>query len=101
VDLELARQQWVDGNRRVESARGDGQRYRRLLGEVDAVVRELRRRVGQTFTLVELAAVYAGADRWAREAIEADEEERTSLEPSTVADAAFHVYSRGASDYAP
>jgi hypothetical protein len=102
VDLELARQQWADGSRRVESARGDGPRYHRLLGEVDAIVRELRRRVGQTFTLVELAAVYAGADRWAREAIEeADEDERAALEPSTVADAAFHVYARGASDYAP
>lgn len=102
MDLELARQQWADGSRRVESARGDGLRYRRLLREMDAIVRELRRRVGQTFTLVELAAAYAGADRWASEAIEeADDEERAALEPATVADAAFHVYSRGASDYAP
>jgi hypothetical protein len=102
VDLELARQQWAEGSRRVESTRGDGPRYQRLLREVDTIVRELRRRVGQTFTLVELAAAYAGADRWAREAIEdADAEERPALEPATVADAAFHVYARGASDYAP
>lgn len=102
MDVELARQQWADGSRRVEGVRGDRSRYQRLLREVDVVVRELRRRVGQTFTLVELAAAYAGADRWAREAIEdADPEERVSLEPSTVADAAFHLYARGASDYAP
>ncbi len=102
MDVELARQQWAAGSRRVEGMRADGHRYVRLLREVDVVVRELRRRVGQTFTLVELAAAYAGADRWAREAIEdADPEERVALEPSTVADAAFHTYSRGASDYAP
>ena len=32
--------------------------------QVDAVLTELRRRVGATFTLAELAAAYAGAERW-------------------------------------
>ena len=32
--------------------------------QVDAVTVELRRRVGQTFTLAELAAAYRGADAW-------------------------------------
>jgi len=37
VDVELARQQWQDGNGRVEAARADGRRYARLTGQVDAV----------------------------------------------------------------
>jgi len=34
------------------------------------VLRELRKRLGQTFTLAELATLYDGADRWARDAID-------------------------------
>ena len=37
MELELARQQWQDGNRRVESARSDARRYRRLVGGVELV----------------------------------------------------------------
>ena len=51
VDLELARQQWEDGNRRVEATRGDPARYRELTRLVDVIVAGLRKRVGQTFTL--------------------------------------------------
>jgi hypothetical protein len=102
VDLELARQQWADGNRRVEQARGDRARHGRLLGEVDAVSRELRQRLGQTFTLQELADAYGGADRWARETLdEIDPDGRPALDAATATDAAFHLYARGALDYAP
>lgn len=102
MDLELARQQWADGNRRVEETRRDRARYARLLGEIELVIGELRRRLGQNFTLDELADAYGGADRWARDAIEdADPEGGPALDAATVADAAFHGYARGASDYAP
>jgi hypothetical protein len=101
-DLELARQQWRDGNRRVEQARGDDRRYRRLVSDVDLVVARLRQRVGQTFTLDELASAYQGADDWVREVLEdADPDEAPPAEPGTVADAAFHAYARGALDYRP
>jgi hypothetical protein len=102
VELELARQQWADGDRRVEGARGDRRRYARLVAEVELVTAELRRRIGQTFTLQELADAYPHADRWARDAIDdADPEAPPALDAGTVADAAFHLYSRGASDYVP
>jgi hypothetical protein len=102
VNIELARQQWEDGNRRVEAARRDHARYATLHRQVELVLRELRKRLGQNFTLDELAAMYDGADRWAREAIDhADSDAPPSAEAGTVADAAFHTYARGASDYRP
>lgn len=102
MELELARQQWADGNRRVDDARGDRPRHARLLAEIELVSRELRQRLGQSFTLQELADAYAGADRWARDTIDdADPEGRPARDAATVADAAFHLYARGASDYAP
>jgi hypothetical protein len=102
VDLELARLQWADGNRRVEQTRGDRARYLGLMARVDVVVSGLRVRVGQTFTLQQLADTYDRADDWARTMLDdADPEAAPVLEPGTVADAAFHVYAQGAMDYRP
>jgi hypothetical protein len=103
MDVELARQQWQDGNRRVEDTRVDSRRYLDLSQQVDVVVAGLRKRVGQIFTLGELAEAYDGADEWARELLEAaaDPDEPPTAEAGTVADAAFHAYARGATDYRP
>jgi hypothetical protein len=102
TDLELARQQWRDGNRRLEDARGDQRRYRELVESTDRVVDALRRRLGQSFTLDELALAYRSADRWVLELLEdADPDGAVPLEPGTVTDAAFHAYARGAVDYRP
>jgi len=62
----------------------------------------LARRVGQTFTLVELAAAYGGVERWSRDAVA----ERAPAPGwprtlSVVEGAAFHRYQRGAVDYEP
>jgi hypothetical protein len=102
VDTDLARLQWADGNRRIEETRGDPERYRRLTAQIDVVLDGLRREIGQTFTLAELAEAYDGADEWARTMLDdADPDAAPALEPGTVADAAFHQYARGAADYAP
>ena len=102
MDIELARQQWQDGQRRIEATRGDSARHGRLIEQVDVVAQGLRQRVGQVFTLAELADAYDGADEWARALIdEADPEAAPAGEPGTVADAAFHFYARGAADYRP
>jgi hypothetical protein len=102
VGLETARQEWEDAARQVESARADRQRYERLLAQADVVADELRRRIGQTFTLDELARAYAESERWARHAVS----ERAATpgwarDLATVTAAAFHAYQRGAADYAP
>jgi hypothetical protein len=99
--LEHARQEWRDGYRRLQALAGEAALYRRLLAEVDAVTDELRRRVGQTFTLAELADAYAGADAWGWEALSRQSRPGDLSYAATVADAAFHLYSRGAVDYSP
>jgi hypothetical protein len=103
MNVELARQQWQDGDRRVEQMRPNGERYVDLSQQVDVVVAGLRKRVGQVFTLGELAEAYDGADEWARELLEAaaDPDAPPTAEAGTVADAAFHAYARGAVDYRP
>ena len=102
MDVQLARQHWHEGSRRVERVRSDPAEYARLTAQVELVAGELRRRVGLTYTLEELAHAYDRADDWAREVLEgARDEDEPPAETATVADAAFHVYARGASDYAP
>lgn len=98
MEVELARQHWRDGLRRIESSPDSA----RLLEQVEVITSGLRRRVGQVFTLAELADAYDGADDWARSLLDDDDPEAPPVtEPGTVADAAFHLYARGAADYRP
>lgn len=98
VDVELARHQWSDGYRRLRELSGDPASGRVHDG-VEAVTAELRRRLGGTYTLEELAEVYASSDDWVREAIE--ERSGVARSSSLAGDAAFYLYARGAVDYAP
>jgi hypothetical protein len=99
--LALVRHEWEEGNRLLEAERGDRRRYRQLIDQVEVVNGELRRRVGGTFTLAELAAAYRDADTWARQAV-ADRAPGPGWprDLSLVLAAAFHAYQRGAADYA-
>ena len=98
--LTLIRQEWEDGHRRLEAERADRRRYERLLRQVELVVDELRKQVGQTFTLSQLADAYRDAERWARATVE----ERAPSpgwprDLALVLAAAFYAYQRGALDY--
>jgi hypothetical protein len=100
--LESTRLEWEDGYRRLQAAADDRPRYDRMLAELDLVLEQLRRRVGQTFTLSELADAYLGADRWVQETLaEREPSPGWPTRLATVQDAAFHLYSRGAADYRP
>ena len=102
--LETARYQWAEGARKLESERSEGVRYRQLVALVDVVADELRRRVGQTFTLADLAAQYAGAEDWVRDVVVREVEPRAKAgirDVTLVQDAAFGRYALGASDYEP
>ena len=102
AEVESARREWEDGYRRLDEQSRDRVAGERLLAQLDAVTDELRRRVGGTFTLAELTRAYAEAESWSRAAVA----ERAPVPGwprtlSIVEAAAFHVYSRGASDYEP
>lgn len=103
--LDVARFQWDEGVRRLESLRGDPPRYRQLAALVDAVADQLRRRVGQTFTLAELADAYPGAEDWVRETVVERARARGArvgvADAALVLDAAFGHYARAATDYTP
>ena len=102
AEVVVARQQWQEGQRRLEAEAGQPALYRDLVGQVEVLTDELRRRVGQTFTLSDLARAYGGADSWSRDALEAGSPEPESARwLPLVQDAAFHAYSRGATDYEP
>ena len=98
VAVENARLQWEDGYRRLREHAGDRPVYLRLMAQVDTLLDELNRRVGQTYTLEELAAAYRDADRWLLEVLPPGP---GAVQVGLVEDAAFHLYARGAVDYAP
>jgi hypothetical protein len=100
--VEHARQQWEEGHRRLESEAGDPARGARLYAELGIVLDALRRRLGETFTLADLADAYDGAEDWAREVVgDAALPPGWERDVALVTDAAFHLYARGAVDYRP
>jgi hypothetical protein len=97
VAVENARLQWAEGYRRLNEHASDRPLYQRLLAQVGVLTDELNRRVGQTFTLADLAAAYEG-DRWLLEVLPPG---AGAVQLGLVEDAAFHLYARGAVDYTP
>lgn len=81
--------QWEDGSRRLLAAEGrERAQSERRLG---LVMDELRRRLGSTFTVEELADFYGEGASWADELVGID---------SWIVDAAFGRYVREAKNYA-
>ncbi len=101
AEIDSARREWLEGHERLLETR-DLETRDHLLAQVEAVVEELRRRIGGTFTLAELSRVYAGAEQWSRVAIaERAPGPGWPRTLSLVEAAAFHIYARGAIDYEP
>ncbi|MGZ4358478.1 MAG: hypothetical protein ACXVY8_09665 [Gaiellaceae bacterium] len=97
-----ARQEWDAGHRRLAELQEDPGLREQLRAELETVSDELRKRMGQTFTLAELAALYDDAERWAREAVAERPPGRAWARYLTpVLDSAFHLYARGATDFTP
>lgn len=100
--VSAARREWEDGRRRFEEEARDPARADVLHAQHDAVLEELRRRVGATFTLAELASAYAASERWLREVVEERAPSKGWARTVSLAgDAAFATYSRQAQDYTP
>jgi hypothetical protein len=100
VTDQLVQQEWEEGYRRLEAERTDRRRYETLLRQVEIVTEELRKQVGQTFTLSELAGSYRDAERWARETVQ-DRAPSAGWprDLALVLAAAYHAYQRGATNY--
>ena len=97
AEVESARLEWEDAHRALAEATHDAS----LRHQLEAVSNEHRRRVGGTFTLRELVDEYARADVWVRDALAEDATPGWPRTLSLVEGAAFHLYARGAVDYAP
>ncbi|MGH2804399.1 MAG: hypothetical protein ACRDL4_15320 [Thermoleophilaceae bacterium] len=93
--VENALYQWREGERRVaatpEPARFDLDRA------ADQVVDQLRKRLGSSFVLDELADLYGEGTDWATELAA---RHAAGTDAATVVDAAFARYAREASNYA-
>lgn len=104
VSVASARHQWDDGRRRLAAEGLETARSRHLAVLIDAVTDELRRRLGQRYTLADLAAAYDGAEEWVRDVVlrSARPKFRAGVrDTALVQDAAFARYAQGASDYEP
>jgi hypothetical protein len=100
--LDSARRDWEDGYRRFLDLVARSDHAESAHQELGLVSDELRKRVGATFTLEELAMAYRGAEDWARALlVERATSSRWPLTLASTVDAAFHLYSRGAADYRP
>ena len=67
--LETARHQWEEGDRRLRASSSDPDDYETLMAQVEAVTEALRRRIGEHFSLAQLADAYGGDDGWVYEAV--------------------------------
>ena len=99
--VTLARQQWDNAYRDLTTS-APPEIEPRVLDQMEAVTIELRRRIGGSFTLDELAKVYDGSERWTLDAIAERATVSGWVQTASVAtDAAFCLYARGARDYRP
>ncbi len=99
--VENALYEWEEGARRLQSLGADPRVYRNVNRAIDAVRDELRRRVGATFTVADLADLYGRGTDWCLEvAAEVAPDQASGWDPQVIADAAFHQHLRGARDWA-
>ena len=97
--LENALFQWEEGWRALQGLSGAGGERRRADRVIAAVTDGLRQRIGPTFRATELAELYGRGTEWClQEAMEAAPD--LEGDPQSLADAAFWLYLRGASDFA-
>jgi len=99
--VRLAREDWRNGERAVERVLADPARAPIATSVLLELQRELRRRLGQTYSLAALVAVYDDADRWARAAARRVAPETAWAQDGIFADAACARAARAARDWTP
>lgn len=96
--LENALFQWEDGWRALQAIE-DTRERRQADRVVAAVQEELRRRIGPTFAAAELAELYGRGTDWCLQ-VASDAAPALAGDSRSLADAAFWLYLRGATDFA-
>ncbi len=98
--VEYARSRWEEGEQRVQRLAADSRRRDVVEEVVEAILRELEKHVGQTFTTLQLAQLQDRTEDWCTSvAHEVAPEHPWAWELDVVQNAAFHRYARRASDY--
>ena len=98
VQYDEAIELWREGERRL--GRSDPDSRAVLQRVIDALVTELRRRLGGPFTTAELADLYGRGTDWCFEvAVRVAPTHPEAWDMATVTGAAFARYAREASDY--
>jgi hypothetical protein len=96
---EVALIEWREGERRL--AELDLPATRRMVIErvVDEIYAELRRRVGSTYDVDELASEYEGAESWCLDVAQRTTGQTWAYDLAVVQDAAFARFARDATDF--
>jgi hypothetical protein len=99
VSFETALYQWQQGERRLNTS--PPEHTRTLERVVEALVSELRRRLGGRFTAQELVDLYETGTSWSLQvAMRVAPEAPWAWDAAVVVDAAFARYLRQAADFA-
>ena len=99
MSFENAIYQWQQGERRLADA--PPERRASLERVTDALVAELRRRLGGRFSSQELVELYGRGTTWCMQiAMKVAPDAPWAWDQAVVVDAAFARYLRGAADYA-
>lgn len=99
MSFETANYQWQQGERRMRAV--PAERRPRMERVTEALVAELRRRLGGRFFSEELVALYDDGTSWCLQvAMKTAPDDPFAWEAGVVVDAAFSRYLREAADYA-
>ncbi len=99
MSFETALYQWQQGERRLNGA--PAEHTRMLERVVEALVSELRRRLGGRFTAQELVDLYETGTSWSQQvAMRVAPQDPWAWDAAVVVDAAFARYLRQAADFA-
>jgi hypothetical protein len=99
MSFETANYQWQQGERRLRAESAQRRPQMELVS--DALVAELRRRLGGRFSSEELVALYEAGTAWCLQvAMKVAPESPWAWDAGVVVDAAFARYLREAADYA-
>jgi hypothetical protein len=96
---EVAMSEWLDGQRRMAELDLPAARRSVVEAVVEEIVDELRRRVGSTYSLDELAEAYEDAAGWCLDVAQRTTGHTWAYDLAVVQDAAFARFARQAVDF--